>query len=265
LNDTQQELKENNELVVELQEELKNAQTYTKDFKQQILDLRDRLLEEQELTRKKEEYVAQLKRELNELVREKDLLLLERNCEHHATETAISNAREMQKQAAKSAKDAGKNKVELSAVTEDNKFLKQRIQILESELKKYRRENNRLASDQTRLQATYREIENQSKFLSEKIARQQTTLQGKIEKEITEKKLTEDQASALEERLRETEVKLKQNQEEAQTNIQRLNESNSQLWTYIIAGIVALIAVIAAFAFDLIELHPGGRTRGLWS
>jgi len=83
-----------------------------------------------------------------------------------------------------------------------------------------------LASDQTRLQATYREIENQSKFLSEKIARQQvcmhliknlnatvcllfssiacvffvpqTTLQGKIEKEITEKKLTEDQVNTLE-------------------------------------------------------------------
>ena len=44
------------------------------------------------------------------MVREKDLLSLERKCEHHATETAINNAREMQKQAAKSAKDAGKNK-----------------------------------------------------------------------------------------------------------------------------------------------------------
>ncbi|XP_020621844.1 uncharacterized protein LOC110059492 [Orbicella faveolata] len=103
-------LKENNELVVELQEELKNAQSYTKDFKQQILDLRDKLLEEQETTRKKEEFVAHLKRELNELVREKDLLALEKKCEHHATETAMNNAREMQKQAAKSAKDAGKNK-----------------------------------------------------------------------------------------------------------------------------------------------------------
>ena len=48
--------------------------------------------------------------ELNELVREKDLLALEKKCEHHATETAMNNAREMQKQAAKSAKDAGKNK-----------------------------------------------------------------------------------------------------------------------------------------------------------
>lgn len=38
---------------------------------------------------------------------------------------------------------------------------------------RYRRENNRLTSDQSRLQATYREIENQSKFLSEKIMRQQ--------------------------------------------------------------------------------------------
>lgn len=265
LNDTQQELKENNELVVELQEELKNAQSYTKDFKQQILDLRDKLLEEQESTRKKEEFVAQLKRELNELVREKDLLALEKKCEHHATETAMNNAREMQKQAAKSAKDAGKNKVELSAVTEDNRFLKQRIQILESELKKYRRENNRLTSDQSRLQATYREIENQSKFLSEKIMRQQTTLQGKIEREITEKKLTEDQASALEERLHETEEKLKKTHDDAERNIQQLNDANSQLWTYIMAGIVAFIAFILAYAFGLIELHPGGRARVLWS
>jgi len=37
---------------------------------------------------------------------------LEKKCEHHATETAMNNAREMQKQAAKSAKDAGKNKGE---------------------------------------------------------------------------------------------------------------------------------------------------------
>ena len=40
---------------------------------------------------------------------------------------------------------------------------------------RYRRENNRLTSDQSRLQATYREIENQSKFLSEKIAKQQVS------------------------------------------------------------------------------------------
>lgn len=38
---------------------------------------------------------------------------------------------------------------------------------------RYRRENNRLTTDQSRLQATYREVENQSKFLTEKIARQQ--------------------------------------------------------------------------------------------
>lgn len=44
------------------------------------------------------------------MVREKDLLALEKKCEHHNTETAMNNAREMQKQAAKSAKDAGKNK-----------------------------------------------------------------------------------------------------------------------------------------------------------
>ncbi|XP_015760959.1 PREDICTED: sarcolemmal membrane-associated protein-like [Acropora digitifera] len=244
LNETQQQLKENSELVVELQ---------------------DRLLEEQELTRKKEEYVAQLKREVNELAREKDLLTLERKCEHHATETAINNAREMQKQAAKSAKDAGKNKVELSAVSEDNKFLRQRIQILESELKKYRRENNRLTSDQSRLQATYREIENQSKFLSEKIAKQQTTLKGKIAKEITEKKHTEDQASALEGRLRETEGKLKKLQEESQSQIRQLSGANSQLWLYILAGAVGFIAFIAAFVFDIVEMQPGGRVLGLWS
>lgn len=171
----------------------------------------------------------------------------------------------MQKQAAKSAKDASKNKVELSAVTDDNRILKQRIQILESELKKYRRENNRLTSDQSRLQATYREIENQSKFLSEKIMRQQTTLQGKIEREITEKKLTEDQASALEERLLETEVKLQKTQEDAQRNIQKLNDANSHLWTYIKAGLVAFIAFILAYALGLIELHPGGTTSVLWS
>lgn len=44
------------------------------------------------------------------MIHEKDLLALEKKCEHHATETAMNNAREMQKQAAKSAKDAGKNK-----------------------------------------------------------------------------------------------------------------------------------------------------------
>lgn len=89
-----------------------------------------------------------------------------------------------------------------------------------------------MSTDQSRLQATYREIENQSKFLSEKIMRQQvgggakartmlclcysldygssikhrysvvaflvqSTLQGKIEREITEKKLTENQVNKL--------------------------------------------------------------------
>ena len=36
-------------------------------------------------------------------------------------------------------------------------------------------------------------------------------------------------------------------------------------WTYIMAGIVAFLAFIMAYALDLIELHPGGRARGLWS
>lgn len=94
---------------------------------------------------------------------------VEKNCEHQAVETAKTAAREMQKKAAKSAESAGKNKgrltdsygtcylecsyvlslivynllsfnccisVELSALSEDNLSLKQKIQTLESELKK---------------------------------------------------------------------------------------------------------------------------------
>lgn len=74
-----------------------------------------------------------------------------------------------------------------------------------------------------------------------------------------------NQASALEERLQKTETKLKKSREEAQDKIQQLNDANSQLWMYILAGIFGLIAFIAAFVFDLIQLHPGGRTSGLWS
>lgn len=40
------------------------------------------------------------------------------------------------------------------------------------------------------------------------------------------------QASALEERLHETEVELKKKQEEAQKNIQQLNDANSQLVSF---------------------------------
>ena len=40
------------------------------------------------------------------------------------------------------------------------------------------------------------------------------------------------QASALEERLHKTEVELKENREEAQKNIQQLNDDNSQLVSY---------------------------------
>ena len=48
--------------------------------------------------------------ELNELTRERDMAQVERKCEHHAVESAKNAAREMQKQAAKSAEKAGKNK-----------------------------------------------------------------------------------------------------------------------------------------------------------
>ena len=40
------------------------------------------------------------------------------------------------------------------------------------------------------------------------------------------------QASALEERLQKTELELKKRQEEAQKNIQQLNDANSQLVSY---------------------------------
>jgi len=40
------------------------------------------------------------------------------------------------------------------------------------------------------------------------------------------------QASALEERLQKTELELKKSQEEAQKNIQQLNDANSQLVSY---------------------------------
>jgi hypothetical protein len=53
--------------------------------------------------------------EINELSRERDLMQVEKNCEHQAVETAKNAAREMQKQAAKSAESAGKNKGEQTA------------------------------------------------------------------------------------------------------------------------------------------------------
>ena len=44
------------------------------------------------------------------------------------------------------------------------------------------------------------------------------------------------QASALEERLRETEEKLKKSQEGAQAQIQRLTDTNSQLVSFFVNG-----------------------------
>ena len=34
---------------------------------------------------------------------------------------------------------------------------------------------------------------------------------------------------------------------------------------YILAGVVGLIAFIAAFLFDIVEVQPGGRSRDFWS
>lgn len=49
---------------------------------------------------------------------------VEKNCEHQAVETAKTAAREMQKQAAKSAESAGKNKGRLA-----DSYLLSRIQL----------------------------------------------------------------------------------------------------------------------------------------
>ena len=49
--------------------------------------------------------------------RERDLMQVEKNCERQAVEAAKNAAREMQKQAAKSAESAGKNKGTLSKCT----------------------------------------------------------------------------------------------------------------------------------------------------
>ena len=52
------------------------------------------------------------------------------------------------------------------------------------------------------------------------------------------------QASALEERLRETEGKLKENQEEAQTNMQQLNDANSQLVSLLDIRVVSYLLTL---------------------
>ena len=50
------------------------------------------------------------------------------------------------------------------------------------------------------------------------------------------------QASALEERLHKTEVELKKSREEAQKNIQQLNDDNSQLVSYALFLIISHVS-----------------------
>lgn len=52
------------------------------------------------------------------------------------------------------------------------------------------------------------------------------------------------QACALEERLHKTEVELKKNQDEAQKNIQQLNDANSQLVSFALLSILTHVDVV---------------------
>ncbi|XP_032219803.1 sarcolemmal membrane-associated protein isoform X1 [Nematostella vectensis] len=244
---------------LQLKEELRNAQAYTKEFKQQVLDLRDKILEEQEQSRKKEEYAANLKRQVGELTHERDLLKVERTGDLHSVVSAQSSAREMQRQAAKSAEEAGKYKVELSALGEDNTTLRQRIQTLESELKRYRRENNRLSVDHTNLQMSLKKLEDENREEHDRHVKQKLSLEGKVEHEAKARRDSTDKAIELEDRLWLAEKALKEKEEESTRTITQAQQSITQLRNMLVSVLIAVLAMTLAYALGLISISAGGK------
>ncbi|XP_046840591.1 kinectin-like [Xenia sp. Carnegie-2017] len=137
--------------IQELREQLQTAESKATEVRQEILTLRDKLVEEQDTAREREETIANLHRQIGGLSRSRRLSEVEKTAEHRAAESAKSTAKHMQQQAAISAGKASKNIVQLKTLQEENKFLLQKVQTLESELKWSKKEKKRLASERERL------------------------------------------------------------------------------------------------------------------
>ncbi|XP_046840155.1 sarcolemmal membrane-associated protein-like [Xenia sp. Carnegie-2017] len=137
--------------IQELREQLQTAESKATEVRQEILTLRDKLVEEQDTAREREETIANLHRQIGGLSRSRLLSEVEKTAEHRAAESAKSTAKHMQQQAAISAEKASKNIVQLKTLQEENKFLLQKVQTLESELKWSKKEKKRLASERERL------------------------------------------------------------------------------------------------------------------
>ncbi|CAB3989325.1 adenosylhomocysteinase 3 isoform X2 [Paramuricea clavata] len=163
--------------------------------------------------------------QVDELTRSRSLSELEKTTEHRVAESAKSTAKHMQKQAALSAEKASKNKVQLRTLQEENKFLLQKVQTLESELKWSKKEKKRLTSEREKRDSGQLNHKNSS---TNAISRQvsQDSMQNNVED-------------------------LTQNKESAK-RIDVLNEQNSTLKYFLLPVFFILLAMLVSFAFGII-------------
>ncbi|XP_028407999.1 sarcolemmal membrane-associated protein-like [Dendronephthya gigantea] len=211
--------------IEELRDQLRTAESKASEVKQEIFALRDKLLEEQETARGREETIAQLHQQMEELTRSRSLTELEKTTEHRVAESAKSTAKHMQKQAAISAEKASKNKVKLRTLQEENKFLLQKVQTLESELKWSKKEKKRLTSEREKRDPTQFNHKNSSTNV--------------VSRQVSQEHVT----NAVED--------LSQNKDSAK-RIDVLDEQNSRLKYFLLPVFFFLLAMLVSFAFGII-------------
>lgn len=156
--------------VENLKEQLRKAESTTKDVKQQILDLRDQLEHEKTKHKETQDELMEKKRQLQEAQQsakqnrnETEQLKNKVKVLQEELETE-KNTRQKDTHHGKSPHDSphrstAKSKSELNSLKEECTNLRKRIQAIEAEMKLSRKENLQLSSDYNKLQESYRELE----------------------------------------------------------------------------------------------------------
>ncbi|WAR25741.1 SLMAP-like protein [Mya arenaria] len=183
LSSTQASLAQQSEAVVNLQEQLQQAENTTKDVKDQISRLHGELEGEKKLSAGKQEEISSLKANLDqEQTKLKSTLeslekvksdLEEERSQHKATRTTLTEAKKTLSASQHDAKEA-KNEAkkletnEFLALKDECSGLKKRIQAIEAEMKMSRKENLQLSAEYNKLQESYNKLEAMKERLQDK-------------------------------------------------------------------------------------------------
>jgi len=124
-----------------INDDLSSAQSELESVRQQIVSLGERLMEEQDSNKITKELAANLEQQLYEAHKHMNIEQLDKSMSYASLESARKLASEMQRQASDNARVAGKEKVEIFNLEEENETLKMKVTRLEGECKKLKQEN----------------------------------------------------------------------------------------------------------------------------